>query len=167
VSDRLAELVLPTFTPAVEAQARSLPTPKASGRELARTSPRRVRRRAPASAATRPAATPARPNASGPHTSLWSIEPDAAELWAAWSACKLASVEPRIRHKVFFEPDNPIWRFLLGAVLWERGWLRRARREIERAEALLAEAPADAAVSGLCSAAELRRVIEEWSVQHG
>jgi hypothetical protein len=98
---------------------------------------------------------------------LWSLQPDAVELWAAWSAGKLTSVEPKIRQKVFFEPHNPLWRFLQGAVLWEQGWLARARREIERAKRLLAAAPAEAAMSGLCSAAELRRVIEEWGVQHG
>ena len=114
-----------------------------------------------------PRRSPRRSTVAGPQLALWSLEPDAAGLWAAWSAGQLASVEPRIRQKVFFEPDNPLWRFLHGAVLWERGWLRRARREIERAEALLAEAPSGLAVSGLCSAAELRRVIEEWSVQHG
>jgi chemotaxis protein methyltransferase CheR len=163
----LAELVLPAFTPLAEAPRRASRT-TAAPRSGARTPARkRGRGRAALRPAPRPHTGPGRPSAGGPHLSLWSLQPDAAELWTAWSAGQLSSVEPKIRHKVFFEPDNPLWRFLQGAVLWEQGWLRRARREIERAEALLAAAPAEAAVSGLCSAAELRRVIEEWSTQHG
>jgi chemotaxis methyl-accepting protein methylase len=113
----------------------------------------------------------ARPKDAGragvPRASLWSLQPDDAALWGAWASGQLASVEPRIREKVFFEPDNPLWRFLRGACLWELGWLRRARRELAEAERLLAAFPSDQAVSGLCTAAELRRVMEEWGAQHG
>jgi chemotaxis methyl-accepting protein methylase len=166
-SNRLAELVLPAFTPLAEAPKPAESTLGARS-EARATAGRRSFGRAPLPAAERPRpADPESPSKGRPHLSLWSLQPDAVEVWAAWSAGKLTSVEPRIRHKVFFEPDNPLWRFLQGAVLWEQGWLRRARREIEQAERLLAAVPAEAAVSGLCSAAELRRVIEEWGVQHG
>jgi chemotaxis methyl-accepting protein methylase len=168
VSNRLAELVLPAFTPLAETPMPVDVTRSGAGRGARGTTRRRSRGRAPIPPAKRPRPVdPGSPSTGGPHLSLWSLQPDAVELWAAWSAGKLTSVEPKIRQKVFFEPHNPLWRFLQGAVLWEQGWLARARREIERAKRLLAAAPAEAAMSGLCSAAELRRVIEEWGVQHG
>jgi len=172
VQQRLSELALPYSTPLPAAGAGAEPAtgrggaaPSASRVAAARKDKaRRPRAKAVSASVARPAKKAATP---GPAVSLWALQPDAAELWTAWSAGRLATVEPRIRQQVFFEPDNPLWRFLYGAVLWERGWLKRARREVERALSLLAAAPAQTAVSGLCSAAELRRVIEEWSVQHG
>jgi chemotaxis methyl-accepting protein methylase len=132
-------------------------------------------RRAPRRAA-RPPAEPARKAAASRpapepvlsvHPPMWSLQPEDTEIWSAWATGRLASVEERLRQKVFFEPDQPLWRFLQGVVLWEQGWLKRARREIEQAERLLGGAAPETLVSGLCTAAELRRLIDEWSAQHG
>jgi hypothetical protein len=98
---------------------------------------------------------------------MWTLQPEDTEIWSAWASGRLSSVEERLRQRVFFEPDQPLWRFLQGVVLWEQGWLKRARREIEHAERLLGGAAPDTLVSGLCTAAELRRLIDEWSAQHG
>lgn len=89
------------------------------------------------------------------------------ELWAAWAAGRLQAAGERIRQKVFYQPEEPLWRFLHGAVLWEGGWLRRAQREMETAARLLSPLPPEAMVQGLCTARELRQMVAFWSESHG
>lgn len=88
-------------------------------------------------------------------------------LWHAWAQGKLDSASEQIRQKVFFEPEHPLWRFLNGVILMEHGWLRKSRKEIEKAGDLLASYKPDQLISGLCSAEELRRMIDFWRQQHG
>jgi chemotaxis protein methyltransferase CheR len=88
-------------------------------------------------------------------------------LWAAWASGRLGTAHDRIRELVFHEPGEPLWRFLHGAVLWERGWLRRARKEMDAAARLLGPLPPERRVRGLCTARELSGLVEFWSEQHG
>jgi hypothetical protein len=89
------------------------------------------------------------------------------ELWAAWAAGRLAAAHDHVRERVFYEPGEPLWRFLNGAVLWEGGWLRRAEKEMQAASRLLAPMPPDASVRGLCTAGELASMIAFWSESRG
>ncbi len=70
------------------------------------------------------------------------------------------------RQKIFFAPEHPLWRFLHGAVLWEQGWLQKARREMEAAGRLVEGLPPEESVAGLCTAAELARMVAFWLTQH-
>lgn len=88
-------------------------------------------------------------------------------LWQAWAQGKLESAADQIRQKVFFEPQQPLWRFLNGVILMEGGWLRKSMREIEKAGSLLDSYQPDHLISGLCTARELRRLIDFWRQQNG
>lgn len=154
-----------TLDRAQQAAAAALAVPLAPRRALRR--PARGAEARHARPPAPPARKPAPPPAAAGHPPMWSLQPEDTEIWSAWANGRLASVEERLRQKVFFEPDQPLWRFLQGVVLWEQGWLKRARREIDQAERLLGGAAPETLVSGLCTAAELRRLIDEWSAQHG
>lgn len=88
-------------------------------------------------------------------------------LWHAWAQGKLESASEQIRQKVFFEPEHPLWRFLNGVILLEHGWLRKSRKEIEKANTLLDTYTPDQLISGLCTVEELRRMIDFWRQQNG
>lgn len=88
-------------------------------------------------------------------------------LWRAWAQGKLDSASDQIRQKVFYEPEHPLWRFLNGVILMEHGWLRKSRREIDKANTLLNSYSADQLISGLCTVEELRRMIDFWRQQNG
>jgi chemotaxis methyl-accepting protein methylase len=98
---------------------------------------------------------------------LSAVGAPADALWTAWAEGALTSAEDELRRRIFLEPESPLWRFLNGVVLWEQGWLRRAGKEIERAARLAAGQADGVSIAGLCSAAELRGMIEFWRARHG
>lgn len=99
-----------------------------------------------------------------------AVEPPAGQdqqLWDAWAHGKLKEATDQIRQKLFFEPEHPLWRFLNGVILWENGWLGKARKEIDKAHHLLKSYDPEKTIAGLCTAAELDRMIDFWRQQSG
>jgi len=106
-----------------------------------------------------PAAPPAQEGLS-------AVGAPADALWTAWAEGALPAAQDELRRRIFLEPESPLWRFLNGVVLWEQGWLRRAGQEIERAARLAAGPADDVSIAGLCTAAELRGMIDFWTHRH-
>lgn len=104
---------------------------------------------------------PAKPKITG------AAPADDRTLWKAWAQGELQTAAEHVRQKVFFEPEQPLWRFLNGVILWENGWLRRSVREIEKAGQLLESYAPEKTISGICTAQELQRMIDFWRQQHG
>lgn len=122
----------------------------------------------PGSARTRPRSSSPKPaHPPAPPPSLTAIGSSADALWSAWANGSLASAQDELRQRIFLEPESPLWRFLNGVVMWEQGWLARASREIERAGQLAARLGDATSIAGLCTAAELRGMIEFWRSRHG
>ncbi len=153
----------PPSSPAEDAVAATSPTLL---RPAARTPFRSVvsGRRAQVCAAKSPVRAGVRPTTPPPGLSATGSPADA--LWTAWANGSLGSAQDELRQRIFLEPENPLWRFLHGVVMWEQGWLARASREIERAAQLAAGQPASASVGGLCTAAELRGMVDFWRKRH-
>lgn len=80
-------------------------------------------------------------------------------LWNAWASGQLVDASTEIKRRLFFEPDQPLWRFLSGAVLKEQGWLKKAHQEFDAAEKNLARFAPHDMVEGLCTAAELKELL--------
>lgn len=136
----------------------SVPTP--THRPLISNAPRRR----PIASRDQPPRVPVRPPVAPP--SLTATGAEADTLWTAWANGALASAQDELRQRIFLEPESPLWRFMNGVVMWEQGWLARASREIERAGGLAARLPEGTSVAGLCTAAELRGMIEFWRSRH-
>ena len=134
------------------------PAPAVYGAATPPTAPRTLRTPVPAPASAAP--PPVR-------ETLSAVGAPADALWTAWAEGALTSAEDELRRRIFLEPESPLWRFLNGVVLWEQGWLRRAGKEIERAARLAAGQADGVSIAGLCSAAELRGMIEFWRARHG
>jgi len=111
-----------------------------------------------------PPPKPAHPKAAPPR--LTAIGSSADALWTAWANGSLASAQDELRQRIFLEPESPLWRFLNGVVMWEQGWLARASREIERAGQLSSRLADSTSIAGLCTAVELRGMIEFWRSRH-
>jgi hypothetical protein len=132
--------------------------PTVSGAAVPPMAPRTLRTPVPAPAPVVPRPVP---------ETLSAVGAPADALWTAWAEGALTSAEDELRRRIFLEPESPLWRFLNGVVLWEQGWLRRAGKEIERAARLAADQADGVSIAGLCSAAELRGMIEFWRARHG
>jgi chemotaxis methyl-accepting protein methylase len=125
-------------------------------------------RSAPVRAAPLAPPPPVRPApwAAASPAALSAIGSSASSLWVAWANGSLVSAQDELRQRIFLEPGSALWRFLHGIVLWEQGWLKRAASEIERAAVWAAGLEDDASVAGLCTAEELKRMIQFWRSRH-
>lgn len=107
-------------------------------------------------ASSLPASRPARPATA-------ALEPSGSKaVLDAWAKGELTSVATALHRLVFLAPNHPLWRFLNGCLQWEQGWLRRSRKELDAARLLASALPDDQEMEGLCTAADLRKMIDYW-----
>lgn len=125
-----------------------------------RGAPARAVTPAPPQSALRPRPAPSIP------AGLSAVGSSADALWSAWANGSLASAQDELRQRIFLEPGSALWRFLHGVVLWEQGWLQRAASEIDRAALRAKDLADNESVAGLCTAEELRRMIQFWRSRH-
>jgi SAM-dependent methyltransferase len=114
----------------------------------------------------RPTSPPVAAAGAAPPEQISAVGDSAEKLWNAWASGSLVAAQDELRARIFLEPKSPLWRFLNGVVLFEQGWLSRSAREIERAALLAVGLPAEESVAGLCTVADLRRMIDFWRSRH-
>ncbi|MEO8361696.1 MAG: CheR family methyltransferase [Vicinamibacteria bacterium] len=113
----------------------------------------------PASSARR--ATPSPATARTRQLAAPPVEPSGSKaVLDAWAKGELASVAAALHRLVFLAPDHALWRFLNGCLQWEQGLLRRARKELDAASVLASALPDNQELEGLCTAADLRKMID-------